>query len=629
MKLRTIRLDQDEWSAEDPQSPFYYEEKPDRIKITLKSFDKKLKRVHLTYSIEPAMRVAWNGFQSWSSGGVYEWGERLKKPPRIAKRISEPLGDYHFISYDQDLHSFQMIYLDYPGQGLFLGSCDESNGYTIFHVNYEKRQLVIEKDCEGEQFSEKPLLEVERQFGEYAKTLQLFSRSKPISSEKITGWTSWYNYYTKIDESILLNNLQGIENEKLPFDVFQIDDGYQQAVGDWLVFDKGFPRGLTGVVDRIHDLGMEAGLWLAPFVAEKKSDLARNHPEWILKDEKGKWVEAGWNPGWSGSFYALDLSNETYRAYLESVFSTVFEQWGFDMVKLDFLYAGAMIPREGRSRGRQAKEALDWIRSMTAGKKVLLCGAPFSQILGFEGYARIGSDVKPKWEDPILKAIHYRERVSTKNSLVNTLLRSALNGVGIQCDPDVFFWRKNVKLTETEKETLMKVNYLCGNLLFTSDAIHEMDAAELRAIRKMFPLKDVKVLEMQAMGEFFEIAFSVDDESYTAWVNLAEEKRTLSPASRTCHYQIPTEISPHACLVRKQRSQAEIVIVESDGHWIPGAEIKWTIQDNHIRLASQNGLTTQVRISANTNQYLVNDKQVVWKWAEDRYYAIIDKAGIR
>ena len=50
--------------------------------------------------------------------------------------------------------------------------------------------------------------------------------------------------------------------------MFQIDDGWEPKVGDWLETDaQKFPHGLKGMVEEIHAAGFQAGLWLAPFLA--------------------------------------------------------------------------------------------------------------------------------------------------------------------------------------------------------------------------------------------------------------------------------------------------------------------------------------------------------------------------
>ena len=59
------------------------------------------------------------------------------------------------------------------------------------------------------------------------------------------GWCSWYHYFHRITEDALRANLARAAD--WPFDVFQLDDGYQAAIGDWLVTKESFPSGVAGV----------------------------------------------------------------------------------------------------------------------------------------------------------------------------------------------------------------------------------------------------------------------------------------------------------------------------------------------------------------------------------------------
>ena len=75
-------------------------------------------------------------------------------------------------------------------------------------------------------------------------------------------------------------------------------------------------------------------------------------------------VEAGYNPGWgglfNGTYYLLDLELPAVRTHLKNVFDVVLNQWGYDLVKLDFLFAAALIPRNGKSRGQLMWEACQY-----------------------------------------------------------------------------------------------------------------------------------------------------------------------------------------------------------------------------------------------------------------------------
>ncbi|MGB6743714.1 MAG: alpha-galactosidase, partial [Terracidiphilus sp.] len=75
----------------------------------------------------------------------------------------------------------------------------------------------------------------------------------------------------------------------LGVDRFVIDDGWfgqrkndHAGLGDWYVNPQKFPHGLKPLIDKVHSLGMDFGLWFEPEMVNPDSDLYRKHPEWVL-----------------------------------------------------------------------------------------------------------------------------------------------------------------------------------------------------------------------------------------------------------------------------------------------------------------------------------------------------------
>jgi alpha-galactosidase len=70
---------------------------------------------------------------------------------------------------------------------------------------------------------------------------------------------------------------------------FIMDDGWfgqrkddHAGLGDWNVNQEKFPHGLTPLIDKVHSLGMDFGLWVEPEMVNPDSDLYRKHPDWVL-----------------------------------------------------------------------------------------------------------------------------------------------------------------------------------------------------------------------------------------------------------------------------------------------------------------------------------------------------------
>ncbi len=155
-------------------------------------------------------------------------------------------------------------------------------------------------------------------------------------------WCSWYAYYEDITEEQLAKDIEALHG--LPFDVVQVDDGWEQAVGDWQPNDK-FPAGMSALAERITEAGMTPGLWVAPFIALPDSRLAVEHPELLLRDQHGAPVVAGYN--WGTGYYAIDVTHPSAEEYLVELTRRLVHDWGFRYLKLDFVNAG----RRARSTG--------------------------------------------------------------------------------------------------------------------------------------------------------------------------------------------------------------------------------------------------------------------------------------
>jgi alpha-galactosidase len=70
---------------------------------------------------------------------------------------------------------------------------------------------------------------------------------------------------------------------------FVVDDGWfgernsdHAGLGDWFVNSEKFPHGLEPLIDKVHSLGMDFGLWVEPEMVNPDSELYRKHPDWVL-----------------------------------------------------------------------------------------------------------------------------------------------------------------------------------------------------------------------------------------------------------------------------------------------------------------------------------------------------------
>ncbi len=345
-------------------------------------------------------------------------------------------------------------------------------------------------------------------FANYADLLgERFGRISDKPAERV--WCSWYSLYTEIDEPILHKVLDEIGD--LPFDVFQVDDGWQINIGDWEPNEK-FSSGMTALADKIKSTGRRAGLWLAPLIAVRTSRLFREHKDWFLRDGRRKLVSAGFN--WSEPLYALDTTHPEVLDWLAALMKQV-RAWGFDYLKLDFLYAGALPGKRHIDMPREAayRSGLKILReSMGEDAYFLTCGAPIIPSLGLCDALRIGPDVAAEWESlRDSRQLYNLAMPGAKNAIRTTINGLWLSPV-IQVDPDVVYFRsKECNLTRKEKQLLQDLALVC-NFRATSDLPQWLSKKEREELRTF--LKDPPKVKQIGPYKFLIGKREVDFEPY-------------------------------------------------------------------------------------------------------------------
>lgn len=420
-----------------------------------------------------------NGYQTWTTCPEYDQDDSIRGLHNLPKALIDHYsfdryGDYHFVDYPYKkgiLHGFSYCYIRRGEFYRLFASLDETNGYTMFTIDTNAKTMTIERDCQGlhaeDKFHAFDLFYAEGTeddvFDAWFEALNIHPRTQ----KQLYGYSSWYNRYQDINEEAIRQDLQGCTAIFEKGDLFQIDDGWEPFIGDWLEADQNkFPDGMKAMADEIHEKGYLAGIWLAPFVAEEKSSLFQNHPDWFYMHENKPW-KGGCN--WSG-YYALDLDNPEVTDYLKDVFHQVLDVWGYDLVKLDFLYAIAAFGNEKETRAARMIRAMKLLRELCGEKLILGCGVPVMPAFGLVDYCRISCDVTLDWNDKMYMRICHRERPSTRNAVSNILSRRHLNNRAYLSDPDVFFLREeNTSLTDQQKDSLAKIDALLGGVFLTSD----------------------------------------------------------------------------------------------------------------------------------------------------------------
>lgn len=316
-------------------------------------------------------------------------------------------------------------------------------------------------------------------FKTYAQLLgQKFGTGRAQSTQRV--WCSWYSLYTAIDERVLQTIFDRLND--LAFDVLQIDDGWQVSIGDWQANAK-FPSGMKELATKIKLTDRKAGLWLAPLLVVPSSTLYHTHPEWLLRDQQGKPVPAGFN--WGEQLYALDTTHPEVLQWLTALMKTV-RAWGFDYIKLDFLYAGALPGKRHIDMPREAayRHGLSTIReALGPDAYFLTCGAPIIPSLGLCDAMRIGPDVAAEWEKYRDAVLLYNPTTPAAKNAIRTSINRMWLAPLVHPDPDVVYFRhKHNRMTPEENTMLQNLAQVCG-FKATSDLPQWLEDSEREMLR--------------------------------------------------------------------------------------------------------------------------------------------------
>jgi alpha-galactosidase len=117
---------------------------------------------------------------------------------------------------------------------------------------------------------------------------------------------------------------------------FVMDDGWfgarnsdEAGLGDWTVNPQKFPHGLKPLIDRVHALGMDFGIWVEPEMVNPDSDLYRAHPDWVL-NMTGRPRTLGRNQ------MVLNLARPDVRAYVFGALDKLLSENQIAFLKWDY-----------------------------------------------------------------------------------------------------------------------------------------------------------------------------------------------------------------------------------------------------------------------------------------------------
>jgi alpha-galactosidase len=437
--------------------------------------------------VDPARaQVYAEGWQSWSVTGLFPVTD---PPPAVTQPDSLVIDCQYRRSAPPGVFQGSGVLAVDPGNGgpvtVFGARAGLPGGVPVIQAALRGPALVVSADAPVSELVDPAAAGLQGALGRWADGFAAEARLPPVPVMPPV-WCSWYQYFSDVTEADVLANLDAMASLDLPVGIVQVDDGYEACVGDWLTSSGRFSD-LPGLVSRIRAAGRRAGLWIAPWLVGRSSQLFAAHPDWVVRDP------ASGDPVWAGDVCrddcaALDLTHPAAAAYLTGVLQTM-RGWGIDYFKTDFCYAGAYegLRHEAMTGTAAYQRGLALIRAAIGPDALLVgCGAPALASAGLVDAMRVGPDIAAHY----LPSQPHPSLPSQRNAARNVRARAWQHGRFWNNDPDCLMLRPGVE----RRADWAAVVRDYGGLRSSGDGLDQLDDWGLETTRELLVPSSAAIL---------------------------------------------------------------------------------------------------------------------------------------
>ncbi len=383
-------------------------------------------------------------------------------------------------------------------------------------IHFSATEIIAEQDLCGIEISPNQTITLEELYIAIGNANELMenvgnrlNHHHPIQSypSHPLGWCSWYCFGPECTTENVKDNMAKAKDsftfrKKTPFFI-QIDDGYQAYMGDFLTISKFFPD-FDGLITSIHDSSCEPAIWVAPFIAQKESELYNTHPEYFVMGEDGKPLSSdkcsfgGWR---EGPWYMIDGTNPAVLAHLKSLFATLRSKYGIKYFKLDANMWGALPFGKRFDNTKTYIEAyrdamVAILEGAGEGSYILGCNAPMWASAGVVHGMRTSGDISRVFKN--FKMLHeensHRNWQNGKLWLNDPDCVVTINNDKHMVQPDGSIVEKSTSVTEDEFAFHRTAILATGGAILAGDDMCRMGDTQIGYIRKLLSAPKVSAV---------------------------------------------------------------------------------------------------------------------------------------
>ena len=248
----------------------------------------------------------------------------------------------------------------------------------------------------------------------YADEIARENRIRLNPPKPYVGWATWDYFGRNWTYDQVVANLETLMEVCPKADFLQIDGGWWPQRGDYTQVRENLrPDGMKRLGQLIRQRKLVAGIHLDGMRGDAKAQVAKDHPDFFLHDDRGTMlVESSVKVGDSLDYTFFDFSNPATAAYFTAVMENIRRNWGYDYFKVDFLRFGlnefihSVVGRETvivpYNRGLTSVERLHlglaaMRRGMGPDAFFVACSAVFGPTFGHVDGLRSGADINPEF----------------------------------------------------------------------------------------------------------------------------------------------------------------------------------------------------------------------------------------
>lgn len=339
---------------------------------------------------------------------------------------------------------------------------------------------------------------------------------------------NWEATYFDFDEEKILNIAR--KAKEVGIELFVLDDGWfgarnddYRGLGDWYVNLEKLPHGISGLSEKVEQLGLKFGLWVELEMVNKDSDLYRAHPDWVIGVPDRFESHARHQ-------YVLDFSRKEVVDYIYEMITKVLRESSISYIKWDMNrymtepYSRSAAPSEqGKVMHKYILGVYDLYTRLTT---------EFPDIL-FESCASGGARFDPgmlyfapqTWTSDDTDA-NERTKIQYGTSMVYPIVSM---GSHVSAVPNHQLNR------ETSLATRANVAYF-GTFGYELD-LNLLSEREIAQVKKQVQfMKDYREL-IQVDGDFYRL-LSPFEGNETAWMVVSQDRKNAVAAYYQCLNQV-------------------------------------------------------------------------------------------